>query len=83
MDGGDQKVSMLMCIPPTFLKEGTIFYVHDLLATIQPALDKYVHQPIDMVSTMEEYEAIPEEKRYTYTMIAVQMGSIAPSILDD
>lgn len=36
------KLNMLLCIPPRFLEQGTIFYVHDFLKTIQPSLDKYV-----------------------------------------
>lgn len=36
-----------------------------------------------MVTTMDEYNAIPEDKRYEFDMIAVQMGTIAPEILDD
>ena len=83
MEGATQKLNMIFVMPPTFLKEGTIYYIHDLLAVIQPALDKYVNQPITMVSSMDEYWALEEDKRYSFDMVAVQMGSIAPDVLED
>lgn len=72
-----KKLNMLLCVPPRYLEEGTICYVHDLLKSIQPQLDKYVNQPIDIVTAADEYDSIAEDKRYQYDMLAVQMGGIA------
>lgn len=58
----ETKYKMLVAVPPGFMKEGTIFYIRDLLKSIQGHLDKYIAD-YDIVSCAEEYDALPLEKR--------------------
>ena len=72
----------MFCTIPLFKEKGRIFYLPDLIAGVQADLDKHV-ESYDCVFNLEEYNALPEDKKYSYDIIIVQMGPIAPSVLDD
>lgn len=76
-----KKVKMLVVIPPGWKADGTMYSIGALMTTIQSSLDAYV-ESYDIVSTFEEYEAIPEDKRYSYDLYAPQMGPIATKVLE-
>ena len=80
-----QKLKLLVCVPPKMMVPGTIFYFFEFSKVIQDKIDKYIENPnnLQLVSTMEEYHAIAESERYSYDAILVQMGSIAPDVIDD
>ena len=65
-------------MPPNFNNPG-LYYWPDLLAVIKKDLDVFVSH-YDTVKTMEEYEALTDKT--AYDIIAMQMGSIAPSVIE-
>ena len=77
-----KKVDLLVIVPPAWRASGTIFEIGPLLDTIKDALDECVNS-YDVVSSMDEYMALPEEKRLSYEVIAPQIGPIAPAIIKD
>ena len=63
------KFKVLSVIPPNFLKQGISFFP-DLMAGIQPTLDKHVSS-MDTVTTMEEYEALTADQKSSYDIVLV------------
>ena len=78
----NKKINLLVIIPPAWRVVGTIFEIGPLLDTIKDALDQCVNT-YDVVSSLDEYKALPEEKRLSYEVIAPQIGPIAPAIITD
>ena len=77
----EMSLNILFCVPDKWFTEGTIFYWPDLKAGIQADLDK--HSKIsETVATVEQYEALSLEVRQSFDILVVQMGSIAPTIID-
>ena len=73
-----EKYRVLFCVPPTFNNPG-VYYWPDLLVVIKQDLDTFVSHH-DTVKTMEEYDALVDKT--AYDIIAVQMGSIAPQVIE-
>ena len=48
---------------------------------IKGTVDKYIGES-QVVATMEEYEALTDEQKQSYDNICVQMGTIAPKVLE-
>jgi len=48
-------------------------------------LDRVAIDPknIPVVTTLEEYNAIPEKERYTYDVLLIQMRSFSPFVCED
>ena len=80
MESG-KKLKMLVVIPPAWVADGTIYSIGALMKTIQSSLDTYI-ESYDIVSSFEEYEGLPEEKRNSYDLYAPQMGPSATKILE-
>jgi len=48
---------------------------------IKGTVDKYIGES-QVVTTMEEYEALTDEQKTSFDNICVQMGTIAPKVLE-
>ena len=73
---------MLICVPPKYKQKG-IFFINDLIKSIMPVLDQYVNQPIDIVTTLDEYNALADDKKYSYDVLTLQKGGADLKVLDD
>jgi phosphoglycerate dehydrogenase-like enzyme len=74
-------LNILFCVPDKWFNEGSIFYWPDLKAGIQADLEKHCKFS-ETVSTLEQYDSLTEEVRASFDILVVQMGSIAPDVID-
>ena len=62
-------MAVLFAVPPKYMKESDpLHFIGGLLASISDSLETYV-QSYDVVSSMEEYLNLSEEKRMSYDII--------------
>lgn len=69
-DGGaNKKLKMLVIVPPAWTHEDSPNYIKTLLGTISKAMGEYVSS-YDIVTSFEEYQALPYMKRTSYDVLA-------------
>jgi hypothetical protein len=76
-----KKLTTLFCIPPHWKNHSGIFNWDANIAVIKSTLDKYIESS-NVVSTMEEYDSLTDEQKQSFDNICVQMGTIAPKVLE-
>ena len=74
------KLKVLFCVPPGFKQQG-IHHWPSMLERVQASLDKHISS-FDTVTSTEEYDALPGEKKSSYDAFVVQMGGSATKVLD-
>lgn len=72
-----KKLKLLFVVPPEHrpsktskdsTNEQELYNIYPLLDSIKPTLDKYV-ESYDIVTSMEEYEALPDQKKSSYDVV--------------
>lgn len=82
----DTKFKVLFHIPPHLTTPGqSIFYFNDFIKVIKNKLDLYVEnsENLTVVSSLEQYEAIEKQERYSYSILCFHHGGVIRDIFKD
>ena len=76
------KLKVLYVVPPNWLTHAGIFNWERNLGHVKHDVDKYVSDQ-ETVTTMDEYNSLSDERKTSFDLICVQMGTIAPNVIEN